>query len=440
MRSSWDRVATGVLAALLVFLAAGLGNRPATAQDAPAGLVEKKVKSLGKVLSDVRKPLLLSPDGDRVAYLAGAWKIPKVRMVCDGKESLPYATLISFCFSPDGKCFGFMGTHMGQRPGAGGVFLRDGVEKPVSHAGAFAFSPDSKHVAYCGPGDVLMLDGTMVKTGGFCRDPVFSPDGRHLACRVQWENKCYVICDAGQDRSFDDVRDIVFCPTSEGLAYACAEGDAWFVVWGAAKLGPYKEVGRPVFSPDGNCLAFKAHVAKSFVVHKSTKGPEFDDVGDPVFSLQGAHLAYTTMEGKDSCILCDGKKEPACTAVGTPVFSPDGNHLAYYATREGKTFAVCDGKESENFLAVTWIGFSPDNKHLVFTGGNDGKRSIVCDGLAGPVHDDVLLPEHFYDAPGKLRYVAVDKMATGDDKQASLVEVNWPTDRTWEDTFMTKTP
>jgi hypothetical protein len=439
MTSSWGRVAAGVLTALLFFLAAGPGARPATAQDAPAGLVEKKVKSLGKVLPVVRKPFLLSPSGDRMAYLAGGWKDPTVQIVCDGKESQPYWEIVHrFRFSPDGKRFGFMGRHVGQRDS--GVFVCDGVESPVDRAWSIAFSSDSKHVAYIGPGNALMLDGKMVKTGGVCWEPVFSPDGRHLACRMSSGAKAYALCDGAKDQGFDEVHNIVFCPNSTGLAYTASEGEAQFVIWSGGKLGPYKETGAPVFSPDGNCLAFKACLNKWFVVHKGKKGPDFDAVGDPVFSIGGGRLAYAAVQGKASWVICDGKKGPEYAQVSQPVFALEGRHLAYFATREGKTFAVCDGKESEDYREITWIGFPPDNKHLVFTGGNDGKRSIVCDGLAGPIHEDVLVPEHFYDVPGTLRYVVIDKAAVGEEGEAWLVEVDWPADRTWEDTFKTKAP
>jgi len=440
MRASWGQVVLRALAALLICLTAGPGARPTIAEDAPAGLVEKRVKSLGKVLPDARKPLLLSPNGDHVAYINGAWtKNTKVRVVCDGRETEFYETLTFLCFSPDGKRFGFMGSHIGQRPSTA-AFVCDGVEKTVSHEGAFAFSPDSKHLAYCGLGDALMLDDKMQKTGGFCRDPVFSPDSRHLACRVVAAGKCYLACDGAKDQGFDDVGGIVFCPNSAGLAYMGSERDAWFVIWSGRKLGPYKEVGKLVFSPDSSCLAFKAFVNKWFVVHEDKKGPEFDVVGDPVFSIGGGRLAYTATQGNASLVVCDGKKGPEYEQVGQPVFALEGKHLAYYATRGGKTFAVCDGKESGDYHEITWIGFSPDNKHLVFTGGNEGKRSIVCDGLEGPIHQDVLVPEHFYDVPGKLRYVVVDKAAGGADNEARLVEVDWPADRTWEDAFKTKAP
>lgn len=47
----------------------------------------------------------------------------------------------------------------------------------------------------------------------------------------------------------------------------------------------------------------------------------------------------------------------------------------------------------------------------------------------GPPHGEVLVPERFDEVAGKVCYVVIDK------DEASLVEVDWPADRTWEHAF-----
>ena len=63
-----------------------------------------------------------------------------------------------------------------------------------------------------------------------------------------------------------------------------------------------------------------------------------------------------------------------------------------------------------------------------------GIHFIVLDGLEGPRHNQIVVPRQAFDTPGKLRYVVVDRSA-GDARNASLVEVPWPADRTFEDAF-----
>lgn len=97
MGSSWGQMVAGASAALLFFLAADSGRRPAHAEDAAAGLVEKQVKSLGKVKGTPK--LVVSPGGARLAY-GDAFHV-----TCDGKLGRKYDTIYTdtIAFSPDGK-------------------------------------------------------------------------------------------------------------------------------------------------------------------------------------------------------------------------------------------------------------------------------------------------------------------------------------------------
>ena len=103
--------------------------------------------------------------------------------------------------------------------------------------------------------------------------------------------------------------------------------------------------------------------------------------------------------------------------------------MAYRAWRGERSFIVCDGKESAELPEVAWLGFSPDGKHLAVAAGGEKGKVILCDGLQSPEHEQLLVLQRYGDAVGRLFYVVIDK------EEASLVEIHWPADRTWEDAF-----
>jgi WD40 repeat protein len=425
----------GASAALLFFLAADSGRRPAHAEDAAAGLVEKQVKSLGKATEF--STLVVSPGGDRLAYFQPYF------ITCDGKPGRKYDIIYTdkMRFSPDGKHLVY-----GAKEAMGLVLVVDGTEKPCNGQVCFSFSPDSKHTAYVvtvGSGkSAVVWDGKLGEPSWAIGALVFSPDSKHLA--YAWKDeaeKAHAVCDGIKGPTYDRVGDPVFSPDSKCLAYAFSHAGIWGVVQGIERHGPYDGVGKPVFSPDGERLAYRVQVKDAWcMVCGKDVGPPCTQVEDPVFSIGGGRLAYAAEQGTDSFVICDGKKGREYDQVGQPVFALEGRHLAYPATREGKTFVVCNGKEGGDYGEITWLGFSPDSKHLAFAAGAKRKRIVVCDGLESPVHENVLVPEHFYDVRGKLRYVVVDKVAVGSEREAWLVEVDWPEGRTWEDAFKTKAP
>ena len=62
---------------------------------------------------------------------------------------------------------------------------------------------------------------------------------------------------------------------------------------------------------------------------------EHDDVGKPVFSPKGDRVAYAAKDGTTWRVLCGETASKPYDHVGRPVFSPDGKHIAFGA-RDGK--------------------------------------------------------------------------------------------------------
>ncbi len=432
-------------AAALLVVGAGL---VLVAADAPPALVERTVKSLGTV-EKAALSVVISPNGERLAYLVyrasreAPWRV----VVCDGREGMQYLDIIRnrLHFSPDGKRFAYLA--IGPQ---GQVLVCDGTPKPAWVQADLAFSPDSRHVAYEGPDGRILRDGRPDSDQAFIRKPgvvspdcqqlIFSPDSQHLAYLAGFPTR--VVCDGKSGPTYKEgvLGKPVFAPDSRSYAHTLSQGDKigdkWVVLWADKKVGgPYDMVEGIAFSPDSKRIAYRALARDTWsVVVNDKKGPDFSNIGAIVFSPDGKHMAYGACDDEGWQIVCDGRKGLAGSEVGDPVFSADSKHLAYRVIKDGKALVVCDDRESASFDQITWVGFTPNSNHLAFAAARGKDKFVVCDGVEGPPHERLMVPERACDIPFKMRYVVIDK------DEASLVEVDWPTDRTWENAFKGSKP
>ncbi|HUW57109.1 MAG TPA: hypothetical protein VMZ92_10770 [Planctomycetota bacterium] len=397
-------------------------------QESPAGLVEKRVKSLGAApvaashpdRPTVPWPLCISPDGDRLAYVQRTRG--GVQVVCDGKPEPAYTECFadSLRFSPDGKYLTY-----GVRDGDAYVVVCG--TKKIKDSVFAVFSPDRKHTAllkdtplYYGS-QRYVLDGKEIGTSGWPLCLTFSPNSKLFA----WASEVRII-------------------GHEPYRYVkCVDGKKTY----HHRSG--EECGSPVFSADSRALAYRllprdedkdkwVVVLVQLAYDKVDESPPYDEVGDPVLSRVGRHLAYRARIGEREFVVRDGKIGRRYPKVTSPVFSWDAKSLLYWAREDDKTRFVCDEVEGPvskvPIHRIQWQGLTGDGKHLVCRLGlarrsatdayaTDG--AVMCDGVVGPRHDRVLIPERFGELPGRLRYVVVD------DGEAWLVEASCPEGRTW---------
>jgi hypothetical protein len=94
--------------------------------------------------------------------------------------------------------------------------------------------------------------------------PAVSPDGRRYAWAAEAGGRRFVVVDGAAGEPFDDVSPPVFSRDSTRLAYRAQQGRERFLVIADAsgqtlrKVGPYRQVLEPAFSPDGRAAAFAA--------------------------------------------------------------------------------------------------------------------------------------------------------------------------------------
>ena len=258
-------------------------------------------------------PARYSADGKIVGTLAADgddW----VLLFNNGKREKPatkedFNSITDFAVSPNGKDFALvvMAESYGDfdMPTDLGSFSFPGMKSEIVHGddrfgkdydnvGAPSFSPDGKTLAYkiqrdgkCGV--ALGKDKRANARWDFVLTPVFSPDSRNFAyiaiaeCELsaffglsavaeanvkggEWQ----LVVEHGLNRkkietspeTYSEIRDVVWSPDGERIAYRAKTEDGWIIVCGELKSEAYDEVGAPRFAPDSSGLAFGARTER----------------------------------------------------------------------------------------------------------------------------------------------------------------------------------
>ena len=166
-----------------------------------------------------------------------------------------------------------------------------------------AFGPDGRY-AYLAceqRKEFLVVDGTPWPSFEQVEPPVFSDDGKSIACVAHQNGKEFFVINGRKGPEFDRVNyRLEFASNSERYAYIAWRANKGLVVVGD-KPGPeYAAVDEPVFKPDGKTVAYRAkRRTKQFIVANDKEGPGFDWVSAPVFSTDGRELAYVAADGRE---------------------------------------------------------------------------------------------------------------------------------------------
>lgn len=200
-----------------------------------------------------------SQEGKLVGY--GYQKEKRTYLVIHGREYGPFnlAHLDFLRFTSDGKHFS--------------CYLRDGDKERVMVDGeigppfdailGFCFSPDGKRWGYCarrGKRFVLVMDGLESAEYDYIMgSPVFSPDSQRWACYAKRGEKYVMIVDGMEGEEYDHIGHYpVFSHDSKRIAYWAERDGKRFVVLDGAQVTPDYDKIRPLqlfFSPDSKHLA-----------------------------------------------------------------------------------------------------------------------------------------------------------------------------------------
>jgi hypothetical protein len=368
--------------------------------------------------------LRFGPDGQHLASIVR--KAGRTFVTFDGVPGRAYGHASDLVFSPDGRRIAYVagkGTGAGAAAGGEGVVV-DATELPQFRSIIkVGFSPEGSRVWYlasAGRGCAAVVDqqagpvyeeiGPPAPSRAF--PIVFSPDGRRVAYRARAEGGWRVVVDGQPEAGFTSILEgPEFSADGKTVAYvAKTEGKTVLVVNGTA-TPPYNSIQGLKFGPNGKHSACVARIAERGTdgrfVRRSTlllDGREWGSYGfiDPkslVFSDDGNHLAYVAARPAPAGEIpgpffqvVDGQEAPVSGEDLTPcVFSPDSKHYAFWCSGRGNggsvrgTVVALDGTTMPGGSPMRdSILFSPTSDHIAYVGQGQDGYFVVLDGAPGP--------------------------------------------------------
>jgi Tol biopolymer transport system component len=251
-------------------------------------------------------------------------------------------------------------------------------------------SPDGRHAAWIWQErnvEFVMQDGRTVgaEYGSIhAASLTFSPDSRRFAFFAKDRGRSLCILDGVAGKPYDRLLGRpVFSQDGQHLAYVAEMDGQQTVVLDGKEQARHAACERPIFSPDGRHLAYAAKDGKGVAwVLDGVPGRTYEEGGPGGFSPEGNRFAYVASLGGSKFVVLDGQEQkPYRNILSAVLFSPDGRRCAYLATDFKTQFFVLDGKETPTPFSVDQLAFSPDSRRVAYAGGDaKGTWFVVIDG------------------------------------------------------------
>ncbi|MCX5659808.1 MAG: hypothetical protein NTW19_08815 [Planctomycetota bacterium] len=413
---------------------------------------------------------MFSPDGKHVAYRA--MKGRKMLVVADGKPGQAYDAIGQYDvhYSPSGNHLAYQ-AYVGNTGSMDVSCLMVIDEKPgplYKSVTRPSFTADDSRVAYwaCTQGNKEVVVTNNEPSPEY--DKVFlqndlglvTPDGKHVVYGAVKGSVFCLVKDGRVDGEYQAPRmekgydpaffgrnsyQPIFSPDGQHMAMEGGSGNQWFIIRDgiAGPLRTDKPEVSPFFSQDlqHDAYATRRENKKWVVVVDGTPGPEFEDLGRfgwpggvvtehqpdsftlfyplrPIFSPNSSRVGYVAKRANQWLVVVDGHPGPAFDHIGAgpagpheiaPLFSPDSKRVVYTAMTGKRWCVVVDGRQEPAFdqVDVASLVFSRDSRHLAYQSKNGGKSIVVVDGQPGASYDQIAKFGREFDSEGVFQYVGV---------------------------------
>jgi Tol biopolymer transport system component len=324
-------------------------------------------------------------------------------------------------FSRDGSKFAYEGSRgIGARTDftASSVFVNGQKDGEWAACGVPAISADNSVVAHSvrigkngtatqafRTADAMVIGGKAGPEVDQVSNPYFAPTGNRMAYRSRAEYTWTMMVDGKAQESAADIGDAVWSSDGKNVAYRAGNRGKYSMVLNGKKGAEYPALSDPVWSPDNKTVAYvvtDATQGGEFIVYGDRKTEIYGRVYTPVFSSDGQHMAFGARASNGKyMVVFDDKLGPAeFESIGNVVISPDGKRVAFAGQWNFRWTCVIDsGRASMNDIVQTPV-WAPDSKKVAWAGQNQGKWFVEVNYRRGDDYDEVLTPPAF-SADGK---------------------------------------
>ncbi len=373
--------------------------------------------------------LSFAPVGHHFAYLAQNAQRNESFVVDDGKAGLMYQGVASGVFSPDGSHFAYVGyaADHGLTP----LEVQSGKKQPQN---------------VC-----LVLDGVEQKHYGKIEPPIFSQDGKHLACLagIDGLGATRAVVDGKEGPAYLSVQQLVICDDGSRSAYIATKllqpdpmpdgtkpppYNAYVVVDNGKEGAPYDlGIDKLCISHDGQRVAYVAQSsqANTVIVDNGQPSQQYAGCQSLQISPDGKTVLYVATSAQGGFVVANGQEYGPFTGTFAPAFSLEGGHWACCVTLAAGSFAViADGKP----IALKGIGpgtltYQPGTGQLMLRSTTSYSGAPVTFEVKGDAVSAAEVPSAIAYSPNH-QHVAklfTSNFGTSEVKQQIAIDDNPPT-------------
>ncbi len=163
--------------------------------------------------------------------------------------------------------------------------------------------------------------------------PVLSRDGNRVAYRGHRGDRAFVVVDGERGPEFEYISDPAISADGRVVAYGAKREGRWWLVVGDRETPLDVQPSSVFLSADGASAGYthSENGSRVRVVVDGKPGGSFSRVGRPVFSPDGQRVAYAADDGEKEYVVIDRMKIEVAGRMNDPVFSPDGSKVGYGA-------------------------------------------------------------------------------------------------------------